>query len=154
MVIEPYRPDHRGACLALFDSNVPRFFRAEERGEFEAFLDAPPGPYLVGRVDAEVIAAGGYAEDASQPGIWMLCWGMVAAPLHRQGFGRALLHARLQALGALPDLREVRINTSQHTRGFFERFGFLVTEIEPDGFGPGLHRCAMSRRPSVGDGGV
>ena len=110
MVIEPYRPDHRGACLTLFDSNVPRFFRAEERGEFETFLDAPPGPYLVGRIDGDVIAAGGYAEDRSQAGAWVLCWGMVAAPLHQQGFGRTLLHARLQALSELPGFREVRIN--------------------------------------------
>ena len=153
MVIEPYRPDHRGACLALFDSNVPRFFRAQERGEFETFLDAPPVEYLVGRIDGDVIAAGGYAEDRSQAGAWVLCWGMVAAPLHQRGFGRALLHARLQALSELPGFREVRMNTSQHTRGFFERFGFIVTEIERDAFGPGLHRYAMSRCRSAGDGG-
>ena len=146
MVIEHYRPDHREACLALFDSNVPRFFRAEERGDFERFLESPPGPYLVGRIDGEIVAAGGYAEDQSQAGVWVLCWGMVAAPLHQQGLGRTLLHARLEALSEVPGLREVRINTSQHTSGFFERFGFTVTEIEQDGFGEGLHRHAMSRR--------
>jgi GNAT superfamily N-acetyltransferase len=153
MVIEPYRPGHRRACLKLFDSNVPRFFRAEERGEFEAFLDSPPGPYLVGGIDGEVIAAGGYAEDRTESGTWILCWGMVAAPFHQQGFGRTLLDARLQALSKLRGVREVRINTSQHTRGFFERFGFVVTEIEQDGFGPGLHRCAMSRCLSRGQSG-
>jgi hypothetical protein len=144
--LEPYRPEHRGECLTLFDSNVPRFFRAEERGEFEAFLDAPPGPYLVGLADGGVIAAGGYAEDRRGAGVWLLCWGMVAAPLHQQGFGRTLLDARLRALSEKAGFREVRVNTSQHTSGFFGRFGFVVTEIESDGFGPGLHRYAMSLR--------
>jgi hypothetical protein len=68
---------------------------------------------------------------------------------HRDG--RSCLH--LQALGELPGSREVRINTSQHTRAFFERFGFVVTEVEQEGFGPGLHRYAMSFRRSVGNGG-
>ncbi len=152
MLIEPYRADHRDACLGLFDSNVPRFFLAEERGEFETFLNATPGPYLVGTIGGQVIAAGGYAEDRSQVGAWVLCWGMVTGSLHKHGFGRALLQARLRALGELPDFREVRINTSQHTRGFFERFGFIVTAVEQDGLGPGLHRHAMVLRPSTDDG--
>ena len=149
MLIEPYGPEHRRTCLALFDSNVPRFFRAEERGEFERFLDALPGPYLVGRLDGKVIAAGGYAEDGRGTGSWILCWGMVASRLRNQGFGRMLLDARLAALNELAGFRQVRINTSQHTRGFFERFGFHVTEIEQDGFGPGLHRYAMSFGPEA-----
>jgi hypothetical protein len=143
MVIEPYRPVHRDACLALFNSNVPSFFLANEKGEFESFLDAPPGPYFVGRRGEEIVAAGGYAEDLREPGTWILCWGMVAAHLHQQGLGRTLLTARIQAMRKLPGFQRARINTSQHTCGFFERFGFVVIEVAPDGFGQGLHRYAM-----------
>ncbi|NIP61090.1 MAG: GNAT family N-acetyltransferase, partial [Gemmatimonadetes bacterium] len=31
----------------MFESNVPEDFRAEEREEFQAFLERLPGPYLV-----------------------------------------------------------------------------------------------------------
>ena len=57
-----YAPGDREDCLAIFDSNVPEDFRAEERVGFEAFLDALPGPYFV-VVDDEgrVRACGGYA---------------------------------------------------------------------------------------------
>lgn len=48
-----HEPTARAACLTVFDSNVPRFFREEERPEFEAFLDALPGPYLVEIVEVE-----------------------------------------------------------------------------------------------------
>jgi ribosomal protein S18 acetylase RimI-like enzyme len=145
MIIEPYLVGHRDACLALFDSNVPRYFYADERAGFETFLDAPLGPYFVGRLDGKIIAAGGYAEDRGRAGTWALCWGIVAAPLHHRGFGQELLKARLHALSELPGVQEVRINTTQHTSGFFERFGFVVTEIEQHGYGPELHRYAMLR---------
>ncbi|MDB5440025.1 MAG: family N-acetyltransferase [Caulobacteraceae bacterium] len=145
MMIEPYQPGDRDACLAVFDSNTPRFFRPDEREAFAAFLDAPPGPYLVGRREGAIVACGGYGEDPCAPGSWLLCWGMVVAHLHRQGLGRALLQARLRAAAEAPGFRELRLNTSQHSSGFFERLGFVVTEVERDGYGPGLDRYAMSR---------
>jgi len=37
----------------------------------------------------------------------------------------------------------VVIETSQHTRGFYEGLGFRLTALVPDGFGPGIDRCDM-----------
>lgn len=133
----------RGACLAVFDSNVPAYFTTPERPEFEKFLDALPGPYIVLR-DAEgaVVACGGHAiiEDDGRAD---LCWGMVRQDLHGTGIGRALTEARLAAALADPAVRYVALNTSQHTVGFYERLGFTMTEVIRDGFAPGLDRCEM-----------
>jgi hypothetical protein len=47
MDVRPYSSADRPACLAVFDSNTPRFFHPGERRNFETFLDAPFCSYLV-----------------------------------------------------------------------------------------------------------
>ena len=37
----------------------------------------------------------------------------------------------------------VQIDTSQHSQGFFERYGFQVNEVTENYFGPCLHRVDM-----------
>lgn len=142
--IRPYSPADLEACLAVFDTNVPRYFITTERGPFREFLENLPGPYLV-ITDASgaVVGCGGYAINADEPGRADLCWGMVRQEKHRRGHGRTLIHARIDAAKRDPDVRVIALNTSQHTTGFYERFGFRVTEVEPDGYGPGLDRCEM-----------
>ncbi|HEX8430709.1 MAG TPA: hypothetical protein VF625_05455, partial [Longimicrobium sp.] len=62
MRVRDYTTADRDPCLAVFDSNVPDFFVPAERGEFAAFLDALPGPYLVVESAAgTVVGCGGYA---------------------------------------------------------------------------------------------
>lgn len=141
--IREYRPTDYSSCLAVFDTNVPRFFHTEEREEFGTFLSELPGPYLV-VVDTAgtIVGCGGYAQ-ADEEGVADLCWGMIRQDLHGRGLGRRLTEARIE--GALEDLslNEIGMHTSQHTRGFYERLGFRMVEMRPNGYGPGLHRCDM-----------
>lgn len=132
----------RAACLLLFESNVPEHFRPDERAEFEAFLDALPGPYLVVRSAEGVVGCGGYAlrDDGRQAD---LCWGMIRSDLHGLGLGRRLTLERLERAMRHPGVETVALSTSQLTRGFYERMGFEVVSTERDGFGPGLDRCDM-----------
>ncbi len=136
---------HRGACLELFDSNVPDYFLPPERAEFEAFLDDLPGPYFVGEIGDRVVACGGYAVDA-ETGRADLCWGMVHGELHRRGLGRRLARHRIEGALTDPGVSQVALQTSQHTADFYRALGFEVVEIEADGFGPGMDRYDM-RRP-------
>jgi len=142
MTIRPYEPTDRAACLALFESNVPQYFLLSERGEFEAFLDALPGPYFVLERMGELVGCGGYAVE-EQEGRADLCWGMVQGDLHGQGLGRSLTARRIEAALAHPGVTEIVLRTSQLTTGFYESLGFAVTAVEPNGFGPGLDRCEM-----------
>ena len=140
--IRPFAPPDTPACLALFDSNTPEYFAPAERGEFAAYLASPGGGLLVAEVPgAGVVGVGGYylrraatAAGGSEGG---LAWGMVARPWHGRGVGRALLRARLAALWTL-DARAASVRTSQHSRGFFERAGFVVIRALSDGFAPGI----------------
>jgi GNAT superfamily N-acetyltransferase len=147
MRVREYTPADRDACLAVFDSNVPRFFVSPEREEFAAFLDAPPpGPYLVVEDDAGVVVGcGGYAMGRGTADAH-LCWGMVARERHGTGLGRLLLDARLERVradAADGSIEALALHTSQHTRGFYERRGFRLESVTPDGYAPGLDRCDM-----------
>lgn len=143
VVARPYLPGDLGACLGVFDSNVPRFFTPEERKEFVSFLRALPGPYFVLRMeDREIVACGGHAL-RPEAGVGDLCWGMVRRDLQGRGLGAALLRLRIGALRADPGVRRIELNTSQHTVGFYEGLGFLVVDVEADGYAPGLDRCEM-----------
>ena len=138
--VRTFQHRDRDGCLEIFDSNVPRFFRPHERPEFEAFLRALPGPYLV-LMDGSgsTVACGGYAitEDS---GVADLCWGMVRQDEHGNGYGRALAEARIAQLRADSRVQAIALQTSHHTATFYERLGFRTTRTVADGYGPGLHR--------------
>ena len=143
MKVRDFRDDDVGGCLAVFDSNVPRFFTPPERPGFLAFLAELPGPYLVVEDDAaRIVACGGHAL-VPESGRADLCWGMVRGELHGTGLGRLLMEARLARALADSRVRVVALNTSQLTTGFYERFGFVTTEVIENGYAPGLHRCEM-----------
>lgn len=142
--MRPYAPEDREACLALFDSNVPDFFRPQEREEYVAWLDNPGGPVVVLLDDVGgILAAGGVAlEDDGETG--SLCWGIVRRDLHGRGLGRTLLEARLGLLAADPACRRVRLSTIAGTVGFFEKLGFRTLRVDADGHGSGTDAYEMS----------
>lgn len=138
-----YGPGDLDGCLAVFDTNVPGFFRLEERDGFLSFLAELPGPYLVlPDASGQVLACGGYAVNLADRTA-DLCWGMVRRELHGRGLGRRLTVVRVDAVMRDPRVDEVRLHTSQHTVGFYERLGFETVEVRADEYAPGLHRCDM-----------
>lgn len=146
-IARPYQTTDREACLALFDSNVPRFFDGAERDGYAAFLDEMRWPYqVIERPDAQgrgrIVACGGHAVEPDGRTV-SLCWGMVEQGLHGQGLGRTLTEARLAAARAEPGVTSVRLDTGQHTTGFYERFGFVIEGVVKDGYAPGSDRHDM-----------
>lgn len=146
-IIRPYRPSDREACLGLFDGNVPRYFSVPEREGLAGFLDrdAASCRYEVIERDGRIIGCGGLA--AEPDGITAsICWDIIDAGFHGQGLGRQLVEARLAAARSIPGLTNVRLDTSQHTTGFYGRFGFETVSVVRDGYAPGLDRCEMTLR--------
>jgi ribosomal protein S18 acetylase RimI-like enzyme len=139
-----YGPADRGECLRLFDGNVPAFFAAGERAAFEAFLDqaAQQCAYRAVLRDGRIVACGGHALEPDGRTV-SLCWGMVDPGLQRTGIGTALTLARLEAARSLPGTARIRLDTSQHTQGFYARFGFEAEAVTQDGYAPGLDRWEM-----------
>jgi N-acetylglutamate synthase-like GNAT family acetyltransferase len=144
MQIRFYTIKDRSPCLEIFRSNVPAYFAASDEQEFAHFLDKLPGPFCIVEIDGEVVACGGLAADHPELNVATLCWGMVAANLHRHGIGRALLDFRMRILATeYPSTRRVRVNTTQVAQAFFQRHDFIVIGVETDGYGAGLNRVVM-----------
>lgn len=142
--MRPYARSDQASCLALFDGNVPVFFAASERQDFARFLeqDALNWSYQALERNGHIVACGGFAVEKDGKTA-SLCWGMVDRGLQGTGLGSALTQARLGAAAGTPGVTQVRLDTSQHTQGFYARFGFQVEAITQDGYGPGLDRWEM-----------
>ena len=141
MILRPYENDDLDAVVAIFRSNIPKYFGPIEEPGLRNFLATRTEDYFVGEVNGEIVAAGGIALNEDQT--VSLCWGMVRQDHLGTGLGRELTEFRIQMSlekhGELP----LVISTSQHTQSFYEKFGFRLTEHEPNGFGPGIDICKM-----------
>jgi N-acetylglutamate synthase-like GNAT family acetyltransferase len=120
MEIRAYRVADKASCLGLMDSNMPEYFTAEEREDFEAWLDAPQGHYRVAEHDGCVVGCGGMALERAD--LASLTWLMVAGHLRGQGLGRFLLFYLMKDLPA--GVTHVRLATIPPVAGFFEKQGF------------------------------
>ncbi|MDX2008354.1 MAG: GNAT family N-acetyltransferase [Meiothermus sp.] len=140
--IREYSAADMAACLEVFDTNVPKYFSLEEREEFETFLKLPSCVYLVLVSDGKIVGCGGYYlnQERQEAG---LCWGLVRRELHGTGLGKRLLLERLARVACHPEAAFIRLDTSQHTFGFFERLGFITEHITPNGYWEGLDRYDM-----------
>jgi GNAT superfamily N-acetyltransferase len=138
-----FLPGDADGCLAVMRSNMPEFFLPEEVGDYASFLVGVRGAYFVVEdVELAVAACGGYHVDAVSQ-VAGLTWGMVHRDRHGQGLGTLLLRERLRRIAQEGVAREVRLDTSQRSRPFFERFGFETRSCVLDGYGPGLDRYDM-----------
>lgn len=137
-----YRPTDRDACIAVFQSNVPRYFRDHELNGFLEFVDWSGCPYFVLVTDEIIIGCGGFGvrprSDTAD-----LCWGMVDSSHHRKHLGEFLLFARLNRIIREAGVNAVRLGTSQLVDPFFQRFGFAVQGRTTDGIAAGLDEVEM-----------
>jgi ribosomal protein S18 acetylase RimI-like enzyme len=141
MRVRDYQTGDLRACLAVFDSNVPLFFKPHEREQFVADLPLIER-YLVIEAGDAIAGCGGYAVRTGTTTA-DLCWGMVRRDLHGAGLGRRLLEERLKRIQEQPGITKVALNTSQHTQRFYERYGFVTVQVTRNGYAPGLDRCDM-----------
>lgn len=151
LIARPFSGSDFNDCLAIFDSNVPLFFAAEERAEYCDFLlgeTSLVSTYLVLTLRGAIIACGGLTIDAKKRQA-SLSWGMVSSKMHRKGIGTYLFEARLEQARNLQNIDELVLSTSQHSSGFYERLGFRVTKIITNGFGPDLDRWEMKLRWAI-----
>ncbi len=147
LTLRRYEEADRQACLDVFGSNIPHFFAELEKADFADFLTneatLSSDYFVVEKVGATApLGCGGVyvVEDVAG-----FCWGMVERAQHRQGVGSFLLKKRLEHLRRhYPEITAVNLDTSQHSRGFFARFGFEVTQITADSYAPGLDRYDMT----------
>jgi len=149
--IKPYQPEHSAQCIELFNSNLPVYFAESEKSGFCEFLkDIPDNThFFVMMLQDKLIACGGYEIHQNCAG---LCWGMVHRQYHGQSLGTQLLRYRLEQLLQSHHCERVVIDTSQHTQGFYRKYGFEVTDVIRHGYGENLHTVYMRYQRQAGTG--
>ncbi|SFD70751.1 GNAT family N-acetyltransferase [Pseudoalteromonas denitrificans] len=148
MEFQQYTSEHRTKCVEVFDSNIGKYFDLSEREEFIAFLDSlnESGDYYVYVKDNRVLACGGIGVNST---VASLDWGVVHRDLHGQGLGTNLTDFRLVRLKANSAIDVVKIETSQHTEGFYKKRGFMTTKVVKNGFGEGIDCVSMEYRVAL-----
>lgn len=141
--IRPYRPTDLEAVVSIFRSNIPKYFTPEEEPGLRDYLGEHAEHYYVLESEGEVVGSGGIAYNELENPTVSLCWGMVRNDRLGTGLGKLLTEFRIRLarrkFAGLP----LTIGTSQHTKGFYETFGFRLNERTKDGYGPGIDMCRM-----------
>ncbi|MEQ1763208.1 MAG: GNAT family N-acetyltransferase [Pyrinomonadaceae bacterium] len=130
------------SVVAIFRSNIPKYFGpSEEPGLLEFLAAMRAEDYYVIEIDGEIVGAGGIA--LNEDDTVSLCWGMVREDHLGTGLGKKLTEFRIKAAREKFGDRAMVTSTSQHTEGFYNKFGFRTVEHTPNGFGPGIDICKM-----------
>lgn len=144
MEIRKYTPEDQDGVVAIFRSNIPKYFtEIEEPGLYEFLTSERLEDYYVITIGSSIAGSGGIAHNDIEPPTVSLCWGMIHREHLGTGLGRELTRFRIDiAEEKYPGL-PLTIGTSQHTEGFYEKFGFRTVEHTPNGYGPGIDMCRM-----------
>jgi [ribosomal protein S18]-alanine N-acetyltransferase len=156
IIIREYKPADRNQCIAIFKSNVPKFFTVEELAYFETWLNgqdagevaysnAKAEYYYVADEEGLILGCGGFYI-AREESVARMAWGMVENSQHKQGIGKKLLAYRFNKIEELHPDCVISLDTSQHTYQFFEKFGFVVTKVQKDFYTLGMDRYDMERK--------
>jgi ribosomal protein S18 acetylase RimI-like enzyme len=139
-----YKPEDKAACLEIFQSNVPDYFAPNELSDVTRLLDEMPCPYMVvENEENQIIASGGIWADPIEKSA-TLCWVMVGRANHSKGVGSRLVLQLLNLLRQFPFVTLVKLDTSQHTTGFYEKLGFSKCGFIENYYAEGLHRYDMA----------
>lgn len=142
MEIRLYAADDLEAVVAIFRSNIPKYFGPGEEPGLRTFLaDERSGDYFVCDSDGKIVGSGGIA--LNDDGTVSLCWGMVHNDHIGTGLGKEMTSYRIKKAREKWPTAPLVTSTSQHTEGFYKKFGFVTVEHTPDGFGPGIDICKM-----------
>lgn len=151
--IKKYSREHKEECLAAFNSNTPTSFNQEEVSLFEDFIDGlisnktnekyqEETYYYVIYLEGKIIGCGGFGHSKKNNSA-TLAWGLIHIEFQKQGFGDKLLIHRLKQIKRLYPKSRIILDTSQFSYTFFERYGFVTTQITKEGYAEGLDRYDM-----------
>lgn len=119
------REDDIEACEAIYRLNEPIHFPTGYFAQFSDWLRHRRSLIMVAEQEGAVLALGGVnAQEQGGRHVACLSFGMVHPAHHRQGFGTALLLARLALLRTTQQFSFVALTTVGGSETFYGRFGF------------------------------
>ncbi|QBG37145.1 GNAT family N-acetyltransferase [Litorilituus sediminis] len=135
-----YRSRDKNSCLALFDENCPKYFAANEREDYENFLDTMPEGYQVCTLDEAVVGAFGILGDEAD--YKHINWILISPKSQGLGIGAQFMK-RAIAAGKANHLKHIKIAASHLSAPFFAKFGAIKVSEQAHGWGQDMHRIDM-----------
>jgi len=129
----PYQDNDLPACLEIYRLNEAKHFPSGYIEEFTDHLRSRRSLYLICEVNGVIRGLGGIGS-RPQNGvpIAVLSFGMIHPDFHNQGFGTALLLARLASFPAFHSEWLAALSTTGGSETFYRRFGFTFVETYRD----------------------
>ena len=142
MRIEPYQLKYFEDCIKILRSNTPKYIDPSEHSMFKDYLSRDRITYFVLFDGLNLIACGGYGLNKQKTKAG-LDWGLVQSKYHNKRYGSEHLKYRLSHIQSNYPGIDIHLDTSQKTYKFYEKIGFIVEKITPNGYGTTLDRYDM-----------
>jgi [ribosomal protein S18]-alanine N-acetyltransferase len=123
-VVRPMSDFDVDACCEIYELNQPGRFPDGYFEEFRGTLKSPMHLYLVIESAGKIIGLGGIYRAPEVSSASSLLFGLIHPSWHRQGFGSALLLARLSALPKPVSREWIFLSSIGGSETFYQRFGF------------------------------
>ena len=150
MLLRPYIATDAEWLLTVFRNNVPMAFAEAEIDEYARFLSQNKDPYFVAEHNGQVVGACGYYLIHEKSTVARICWILADPDLKGLSVGSALLRYILDQILTHPDVAVIECQTSQVAYQFFEKFGFVLRDTQPNHWAPGLDLYFMILDPKTG----
>lgn len=135
--IRQYDVQDSNKLIDILHMNIPKYFAQSEVADFREYLDQEMETYFVALVNGQIIGGGGVGfSDDQRTGY--LSWSFLNPKYHGFGFGKTLLHHRIDFLYAHHQVEKIEVGTSQFTFGFYKKNGFVLREIHKDYWAEGF----------------
>ena len=148
ITLRPYLPTDAEPLLTVFRKNVPIAFAVVEIDEYARFLPQNNDPYFVAECNGRVAGACGYYL-ILENSVARICWILSDPDVSGSGVGGALLEHVLNQILIHPTVAVIECQTSQVAYQFFEKFGFVLRNMEPNHWAPGLDLYFMTLEPKT-----
>lgn len=135
VTIRPLREEDIPECHAIYRGNETGRFPDGYFSHFEADLQNDGYLWLIVEQDDELVAVGGVTLHKHELDITfgLLTFGMVAPDRHKQGFGSALLLARIAAVSRPDKLLAMGMTATPASVDFYKRYGFrFAARVQED----------------------
>ena len=130
-MIRRYTEKDRIELLKILELNIPEYFHPSEYDDFQDYLANKLEDYFVIMMDQQIVGSGGlnYPNDGTAARI---SWDLIHPEYHGKGLGKELTEYRIKLALENPIISTIRVRTSQFAFRFYEKMGFILTDIQKD----------------------
>lgn len=136
-----YNGGHFSECLKLFDENCPEYFAENEKADYIAYLERGPMDYKVGFEGSHLVSAFGLTQGSDNSRA-RVSWILVSVNSKGKGIGAQMM-AAVKNSALEKKCVAIDIAASHLSAPFFKKYGAIVLNEIPNGWGKDMHRIDM-----------